>query len=348
MIATLLLAGVFLAQSSGAQPLPSRVQVRMVTDEADAVLAILVKRKAGAEVDDTDWQRLFESEGYRRLKKREAAIGRSFDDTTFKTFVLSVDLLARADAERETLTRWKKSDITSPARRALAYLPGTATIRATVYPEIKPWTNSFVFEVDTDPAIFLYIDPGVTREQFENTVAHELHHIGYGTTCPSTGTEAWLAGQPASVKQAAKWTGAFGEGFAMLAAAGGPVVHPHAVSKPEDRQRWDRDVANYSRDLKELDGFFRQILSGKLSTEETNKQAFSYFGTQGPWYTVGWKMAVTVEKTYGRKRLVEAMCDGPAFLSIYNQAANELAKREGGTPVLWSEEIIKAFEPAEK
>jgi hypothetical protein len=33
---------------------------------------------------------------------------------------------------------------------------------------IKPKTNSLVFEVDTDPAIFLYIDPEISREKFEN------------------------------------------------------------------------------------------------------------------------------------------------------------------------------------
>jgi len=40
----------------------------------------------------------------------------------------------------------------------------------------------------------------------------------------------------------ASWIGAFGEGFAMLAAAGGPAIHPHAVSSPEERARWDKDV----------------------------------------------------------------------------------------------------------
>ena len=37
--------------------------------------------------------------------------------------------------------------------------------------------------VKTDPAIFLYLDPTETKEEFENTLAHELHHIGYGSGC---------------------------------------------------------------------------------------------------------------------------------------------------------------------
>src|ERR671927_436895 len=70
------------------------------------------------------------------------------------------------------------ADANRAARRALAYLPKNAYIRAKIYPVIKPRENSFVFEVKTDPAIFLYLDPAVGQKKFENTLAHELHHIG--------------------------------------------------------------------------------------------------------------------------------------------------------------------------
>jgi hypothetical protein len=80
------------------------VQLKLVTDEADAVLAILAKREAAAENSDADWQRLFESEGYQRLKKREIAMQRPFEDADFKTFVLSPSCsLARLLCVR----RWK-------------------------------------------------------------------------------------------------------------------------------------------------------------------------------------------------------------------------------------------------
>ena len=50
--------------------------MRLVTDEADAVLAILAKRAAGAPIAETDWRRLYSSEGYTRLKRREEAMKR--------------------------------------------------------------------------------------------------------------------------------------------------------------------------------------------------------------------------------------------------------------------------------
>jgi hypothetical protein len=228
----------------------SRLNVHLVTDEADVVLAILAKQAAAEPISDADWQALFQSEGYRRLKKREKAMGNSFEDAEFKTFVLSPGLQSRAAALRQTLNKWKQAEMNHPASLALAYLPATARIQAAIYPVIKPKSNSFVFDVDTDPAIFLYLDPDISETEFENTVAHELHHIGYGTACPSRAIQDRLAQQPANVQQLANWIGAFGEGFAMLAAAGGPDVHPHTTSKREDRERWDRDMANFGADQK--------------------------------------------------------------------------------------------------
>lgn len=53
-----------------------RLQVPMVTDEADAVLAIVNECAFGQTPADPDWQRLFSSEGYRRLKERDASLQR--------------------------------------------------------------------------------------------------------------------------------------------------------------------------------------------------------------------------------------------------------------------------------
>src|SRR5258708_37914718 len=159
--------------------------------------------------------------------------------------------------------------------------------------------------------------------------------------------EELIAKQPAAVQPVEKWSGAFGEGFAMLAAAGGKDTHGHAVSPLADRQRWDRDVADFTRNQQELDLFFRNVLSGKLSKDQADEQAYSYFGVQGPWYTVGWKMAVTIEEAYGRPRLIQAMCNSATLFSTYNDAARELSKKKGASLPLWSPEIIEAMAPLE-
>jgi hypothetical protein len=332
-----------LTRDVASQASPSPVDVRVVTDEADAALAILVKKKAGQEITDQDWKRLFSSEGYLRLKKREAAMGRSFQDPEFKVFILSDKLADRAQALQATLDKWKRADSNEAARRALAYLPGDARIKAKIYPMIKPIDNSFVFEVTTDPAILLYLDPEVTKEQFENTLAHELHHIGYGGSCPSKQAKEEISKLPERTQSVIKWIGAFGEGFAMLAAAGGPDVHPHAASNPQDRARWDRDVANFNADLKKVESFFNDVLSGRLSSDEEQKAAYSFFGVQGPWYTVGWRMAATIEKAYGRARLIECMCDHRELLATFNEAAARSNRSAADSLPTWSQAITRAI-----
>ncbi|MEW6735355.1 MAG: DUF5700 domain-containing putative Zn-dependent protease [Acidobacteriota bacterium] len=331
-----------LAQSTDA------VDVKIITDQADAVLAILAKRRTNQPIAEADWQRLFSSEGYLRLKKREIAFQQPFDDGEFKSFVLSDNLKEREQALAETLAKWRQTDATGAARLALTYLPAAAHIRAKIYPVIKPRENSFVFEVSSDPAIFLYIDPTITKEQFQNTLAHELHHIGYGSGCSAKQVSEEIAKLPENIQNVLKWIGAFGEGFAMLAAAGGPDIHPHNVSKPEDRSRWDNDIANFNSDLKRVEEFFLKILDGKLTAEERNKMGFEFFGIQGPWYTVGWKMAVVIEKVYGRAKLIESFCDRRKLLSLYNEAAKKYRDSSSESLVIWSPALIERMEKSNK
>ena len=320
-----------------------RVQLRFDTSEAEAVLAILAKRQAKQPVEDADWQRLFSTEPYIRLKKREGSFHREFTDADFQKFVLSDELLGRTADLEKTLAEWKQADLNAAAGRALAYLPDDAVIHAKVFPVIKPQTNSFVFEVGSDPTIFLYLDPKLTRAKFENTVAHELHHIGYSSI--DARVEARLKDLPADARAAVEWAGAFGEGFAMLAAAGGPDVHPHAVSQPEERARWDHDLANFNPDLKAVEKFLLDVAQGRLKTEEERaKVGYSFFGVQGPWYTVGWRMSVIIEKRYGRAKLIECMTDPRELLATYNQAAAEHNRAHPDDPLAqWSPELLTAM-----
>jgi putative zinc-dependent peptidase DUF5700 len=314
------------------------LDVRLVTDEAEAVLAVLTKKKANVPVTQADWTRIFSSEGYTRLKKRELSMQRPFEDADFQKFVLSDDLSQRAAALEETLAKWKRADVTRSGQLALAYLPVGAHIRAKIYPVIKPRENSFVFEVKSDPAIFLYLDPAVTQKKFENTLAHELHHIGYGTSCTAAETEIKKLPEPQQI--ALRWISAFGEGFAMLAAAGGPTVHPHDVSQPEERARWDRDMKNFNADLKKVENFLERVLAGKIAGDEMQKEGFAFFGVQGPWYTVGWRMVTLIEETYGRKKLIEVMCDQRLLLKTYNDAAAVYNRKAKEPLATWSDAVV--------
>jgi hypothetical protein len=129
----------------------------------------------------------------------------------------------------------------------------------------------------------------------------------------------------------------------MLAAAGGADTHPHATSSAEDRARWDRDVANFNQDLKKVEKFFLDLLEGRLSEEEATKTGYSFFGVQGPWYTVGWKMAAMIEKSYGRAKVIESVCDKRKLLEVYNEAARKHNQAARGPLALWSDAVIAAL-----
>ncbi len=317
-----------------------RSAVLVVADEAEAVLRILDKRARGETIPDEDWQKVFASEGYRRLKKRELSLSRPFEDADFRAFALSDELLARRGRLAETLAGWKSIDAERAARKAFAYLPSEAAIRAKIYPVVKPRTNSFVFEIKTDPAIFLYLDETVSADEVENTLAHELHHVGFGSVCPSAAAATEIKKTTSEKQKVFRWLGAFSEGLAMLAAAGGPDVHPHAASKPDVRARWDRDVADFGADLEKVEGFFRRLEAGGLSEKEEAAAAAAFYGEQGPWYTVGWQMAVVIEKTFGRRELIECYCNQQRLPFVFNRAVEKYNRRHRAALAGWSEDFL--------
>lgn len=124
---------------------------------------------------------------------------------------------------------------------------------------VKPIGNSFVWGNDgkdsKDRSIFLYLSSKTSR-QFETAVAHECHHIGLNSVLPES---------PAS--KAVEYLGAFGEGLAMLAAAGSIDRHPHAGDEAVARARWDGDMLHFNSDVAALQAFFEELLDGKFKDD---------------------------------------------------------------------------------
>jgi hypothetical protein len=71
------------------------VQLKLDSSEADAALAILRKESAGQPVTVDDWNTLFATEPYKRLKMREASVKSDFADEAFKTFLSAPQTIAR-------------------------------------------------------------------------------------------------------------------------------------------------------------------------------------------------------------------------------------------------------------
>ncbi len=311
--------------------------VRLQSDEADAALAIIRERVSGASPSREDWRRLFSSQGYLHLRERETSMGRAFTDSSFARFVTSDTVVARYAPLSRTVQALERIDVTAAAARAKAYLPAGTPLGAVLYLEIKPVTNSFVFTgADSIPSIFLYVRTEDTSAQVENIMAHELHHIGLNAACPD---QPHARATPAQA-MLLRFLGAYGEGQAMLAAAGGPDVHPHATDPDSIKRRWDADVARAGSDLAAQSAFFTNVIDGGIASPDSVRRiASSYFGVQGPWYTVGWLMASTIERELGRTELIATLCDPAAFLGRYDDAARRANARGGALP-LWDDTLI--------
>jgi hypothetical protein len=315
----------------------SGVQLSLDVSEAEQALRII--RKGAAGVTAEDWQQLFGTVPYQQLKAREAAMGRPLADEDFQKFLLSPTTLAKQPEWEQALAEMKQSDIGAIGERVLAWLPAGAAIHARVFPEIKPSQNSFVWTMPgSDPAIFLYLEQK-TRAQFENTVAHECHHIGLQSL--HNQQDAIRSKLPENVKEAVNWMSAFGEGEAMLAAAGSVDRHPHWEDDAITRARWDGDLMHFNFDVAALQQFFTEILDGKLhGDDEIMRRAAPFWGdAQGAWYTVGYEMAVLVEREYGRPAFVECLIDPRKLLALYNQIAVR-ANAKGATMATWSSEFL--------
>ena len=316
--------------------------IRLVTDQADALLKILDKRNRRQPIDQSDWQVLFKSDGFRRLADREAFMNVPIDKADFKDFATSDALLQQASELRASLDLYSQINLESLVEKTRAYLPPEANLRGTIYPVIKPKPNSFIYELRTDPAIFLAVKPWQRLAKLENTLIHELHHWGLASCHADEESLEDGPDEEKPLRFARYVLSAFGEGFAMLAAAGGPEAHPHLTSTADEREEWDRSMSGFDDDLKKLEGFLLDVLNGNYETQEALfESAMAFFGVvQGPWYTVDWKMAQAIELHRGKETLMECMHDPRRLIVLFNEIANE-RPQDMETSATWSTELLE-------
>ncbi len=333
--------GGFCSGIARGQASPS-VQLTLDTSEAEQALRILQKESEHRAVTPGEWQQLFSTVPYQWLKAREAAMGRSFSDEDFQKFLLSPEALARQQEWEQTLAEMKQANMPAIGAGVLEWLPEGATIHARVFPEIKPKHNSFVWTMPGNgPAIFLYLERQ-TKAQFENTVAHECHHIGLRSL--EQRQVAIQAGLPENVQTAIHWMSAFGEGEAMLAAAGSVDKHPHWEDDALSRARWDSDMMHFNADLEAVQQMLTEILDGTLKGDEAiGRRAAPFWGDQGAWYTVGYEMAALVERAYGRQTFNECLLDPRKLLTLYNKVALE-ANAKGASLATWSPDLLSRLD----
>lgn len=141
------------------------------------------------------------------------------------------------------------------------------------------------------------------------------------------------------------WFGGFGEGLAVLAAAGGPDRETHPNDPPEIRDAWAARMDSVDYDIAELEDFFTALLDGQLSGDDAGRRGMTFLNRPGSpqaaFYTVGWHMATTVERERGRQAVIDAVCDPVRLLLDYH----EIATRPGSELPTWSPTFIDRIRP---
>lgn len=318
-------------------PVRGHIDVRIVADEPRAAIGLIDRAARGQPIDSVAWRDFVDSKGYRALIRRDSAFGAPRDDQAFRRFLLNDSLLALRGALRTRVEAMAKLDVSAAAQQALAYAPGNARIHATIFPVIKPAANSFVFGPDSAPQIFLFVNVDESAAHFRNRLTHELHHVALNSACPADPDPTLAEPVHALVRN----LGGFGEGLAMLAAAGSPRVDANAESDSATRARWDHDVAHFAENLTLLQRFIADVVAGRIATRDSVRAvASTFYGVQGPWYTVGWKMAATIEQWLGRPALIAAMCDPRQLMAEYNRAARQASAARGAALPTWDDALL--------
>ena len=120
-----------------------------------------------------------------------------------------------------------------------------------------------------------------------------------------------------------------------------------ASKDAKERAEWDASMLNFDADLKKVEAFLINVAEGKLKGDEQNKAGFEFFGVQGPWYTVGWRMASVIEQAYGRERLVESFCDESRLLKTYNSAAKKYEQKNEVQLARWSRSLLDSVDASD-
>src|SRR5579862_4338471 len=93
-----------------------------------------------------------------------------------------------------------------------------------------------------------------------------MHHIGYSRSCPSKDFVAWNEKLSEAKKTAYIWLGAFGEGYAVLAAANGLDKDPQASAADDVRKDWANGMSHQNEQFKQVEAFFTDVLDGKIDS----------------------------------------------------------------------------------
>ena len=269
-------------------------------------------------------------------------MNQGIDKFEFKDFVMNKIASDRYISYKKSLEKLKSMNLDDIINRTRDYLPDNTRLDTDIVPVIKPQKNSFIHRINDKLILFLYLEPDISKEKLENKLIHELHHIGLDYVYQNS--DYSCLSKPA--QKVIEWTNAFGEGFAMLAAAKGLENHPNKFDE-DLKIKWDKNMENFNKDFLKIQNFLLAILEGHFADDQKlyNRgfQLMTNNDGQGSWYTVGYQIAVIIEREAGREVLIECMKDLTKIYFQYNNLVEIYNKKRNEDLPKWNDKILTSL-----
>ncbi len=318
------------------------MSLNLITDEVEILIEILKRKVNNKPINKEQWDELFNSIGFKMLARRETEMNEGIDKSEFKDFVMNKIASYRYISYKKSLEKLKSMNSGEIIKSTKNYLPDNTKLDTDIIPVIKPQKNSFIHKINDELVLFLYLEPDILKEKMENKLIHELHHIGFDYVYQNS-DYSYLSKQAQKVIE---WTNAFGEGFAMLAAAKGLENHPNKFDE-DLKSKWDKNMENYNKDFHKIQNFLLNILEGHFADDQKlyNRgfQLMTNNGGQGSWYTVGYQIAIIIEREAGHDVLIDCMKDLTKIYFQYNNLVEIYNKKRNEDLPKWNDKILTSL-----
>ena len=100
--------------------------------------------------------------------------------------------------------------------------------------------------------------------------------------------------------------------------------------------------------MRALEAFLIDVADGRTVGEEAQKRGMAFVSAedvpQGAFYSVGWFMAVAVERHLGREAVIAAACDHGRLLTEYQSVAR--GRTDSALPP-WSDRLLQVLDLVE-
>ena len=257
-----------------------------------------------------------------------------------KRYITSAEFKAQTAAFQFSLREWRNAHHQLIEHRLDEYLPPEGQLPLTVVAVLAPGFTHAEFDTNSaSPQVFVPLLPSMLHMQVETYVGEQAYLLASAITIKSL--RPHYDRMTGSVRLAVEYITEFRRGIALLAGIGGPGLHVCATCPRAERQQWDNDFVAFSADLRTLD---KLLLATALAETDLEGQR-SQLDSVGvvPWQVVGYRMAVMIERHYGRKVVPNLLRDPRMLLELYNRAAvedNAAGAVDKPLP-LWSPELMR-------